>query len=465
MCLNKMDESIKKTHPEKRLMKFICKNLYYLGCGQYWYESIDRSKFETTIYVLWAIITNVYLYGIIVNECLGHLRSNLTIKERNDLIQFTCAHPSIGLKFIILFIRRDQVKYMLKRLLEGTRSIFSSSDIDKASTQKAVFYCSTLMITTYSTLILTDLEAVIAYYKEGLPIRTEVTYYPKSVDTVAAKIFRFFIELHWWFFVTIMIQVDCLCYCALVYMSFKFKALQVYFEELGKIFSNPDKRSRKEIEKEFKEAFIVGMGLHEDTLDCAKTVQSTLGAIYSIQIFESLSLIVMCLVKLVHAKRNLMFLLADLSYITVMLVLTGVYMMVSGDITHEAYELSTSIFHCGWEMSNNRDIRALAVIAIQRSQVPVYMTGLGLIKLSYANFISVAVDRSRGPQAGANAIGTRWTTKGTLGPQRYGAARDAVVVLAGGSVIVFFLCCYVLKMEHHRIEDQKTFCSNLLFGF
>ncbi|KAM3958389.1 olfactory receptor 17 [Aphomia sociella] len=384
------NQSLKESHPEKFLMKYLCRNLYYLGCGDYWYEETYRSNFERRLYNAWVIISNTYLFSFIANECLAHLRNDLTLKERNDLLQFTCAHPSISLKFIILYMRRDQVKCIFKRMLEGTRSIFISPDLDKASMKRAILYCIMLTATTYITLFLTQLEAVIAYFVEGIPIRSEVTLFPKSTDTISAKILRFFIEVHWWFFVTIMIQVDCLCYCSLVYTSFRFKLLQQYFEGLGKIFiNNPGRKTRSQLEEEYQEAFIVGVSLHDDVLSCASKVQDTLGAIYSVQILESLSLIVMCLIKLVHADRNFIFLLADLAYIAVMMVLTGVYMTVSGDITHEAAELSTSIFHCGWELSRNNDMRPLIVLAIQRSQVPVYMTGLGVIKLSYANFISI----------------------------------------------------------------------------
>ncbi|XP_059062056.1 uncharacterized protein LOC131854892 [Achroia grisella] len=390
MSSNKMAVSLKKSHPEKYLLRLICRYLYYLGCGEFWYEPTIRSIYERVIYAIWFIITNTYLYGFVINECLGHLRTNLTVKEKNDLYQFSCAHPSISLKYLILYKRRDKIKYITKRVLEDTRTFFSSPELDRASLRKAILYCSVLIMTTYVTYTLSEVESIIAHFKEGTPIRTEVTLFPRSTDTMATKIFRFFIEMHWGYFITIMILTDCLCYCSLVFMSFRFKLLQLYFEKLRDNFlTNPENKSHNELEEEFKQSFTVGMNLHEDLLKCAREVQETLGAIYSVQILESMSLIVMCLIKLVHAERNLVFLLADLGYISVMTTLTGAYMMISGDITHEAYELSTSIFHSGWDLSRNRDIRPLVVVAIQRSQVPVYMTGLGVITLSYANFISV----------------------------------------------------------------------------
>ncbi|KAF9796875.1 hypothetical protein SFRURICE_015857 [Spodoptera frugiperda] len=73
-----------------------------------------------------------------------------------------------------------------------------------------------------------------------------------------------------------------------------------------------------------------------------------------------------------------------------LIILTGSYMMAAGDITHEASEVGTAIFHSGWEDCEGRaDLRTLAVVALQMSQVPVYMTAFGVITLSYTNFISV----------------------------------------------------------------------------
>lgn len=58
----------------------------------------------------------------------------------------------------------------------------------------------------------------------------------------------------------------------------------------------------------------------------------------------------------------------------------------------QASLVGTSIFHSGWEMFRGRsDLRVLAVVAIQMSQVPVYMTAFGVITLSHTNFISVSI--------------------------------------------------------------------------
>ncbi|CAH0587902.1 unnamed protein product [Chrysodeixis includens] len=115
-----------------------------------------------------------------------------------------------------------------------------------------------------------------------------------------------------------------------------------------------------------------------------------MGPLYSIQVYEGVTLLVMCLIKLVVTERNYVFLLANLAFMVSIIILTGAYMIPAGDITHEASEVSTSMFHSGWELHGGADLRTLAVVALQVSQVPVYMTAYGVIVLSHRNLVSVS---------------------------------------------------------------------------
>nr|ARO70272.1 Odorant Receptor 60 [Dendrolimus punctatus] len=206
---------------------------------------------------------------------------------------------------------------------------------------------------------------------------------------VSINVFRFFIEFHWYYLVGIMTAIDSLTVCCLVFLGYKFKLIQLFFGNMRDKMAKPgDTRMR---ENDFRNDFIVGIKLHEDALWCARNVQKTFGIFYNIQILETVTLLVMCLVKVAaSAERHTVYLLANLAYIACLIVLTGSYMLPAGDISHEASILSTSIFHCGWELAACRkDLRVLAVIALQRSQVPVTMTAFGILTLSYTNLITV----------------------------------------------------------------------------
>ncbi|KAJ0175297.1 hypothetical protein K1T71_009438 [Dendrolimus kikuchii] len=269
--------------------------------------------------------------------------TDLTEKEKNDLVQFDFAHTLIYAKIVTFYVYKKEIKYVLKRFLEETRHVYCSIELDKASVRLFVRYCAALVGASYITLGSTFVEAYRAHVNEGIPIRTEVTYLPTRNQTgVSINVFRFFIEFHWYYIVGIMSTIDSLTVCCLVFL---------------------------------------GMS--------ARNVQKTFGIFYNIQILETVTLLVMCLVK-VSAERHTVYLLANLAYIACLIVLTGAYMLPAGDITHEASLLSTSIFHCGWELAACRtDLRVLAVIALQRSQVPVTMTAFGILTLSYTNLITV----------------------------------------------------------------------------
>ncbi|RVE48661.1 hypothetical protein evm_006732 [Chilo suppressalis] len=133
---------------------------------------------------------------------------------------------------------------------------------------------------------------------------------------------------------------------------------------------------------------------------CAEYVQYAIGNLYSVQVFETITVLVMCLVRLVINERDVLFLLAVLTYICCLFALTYAYFSAAGDVTYHASTVSTSMFHCGWEfVAGSKSLRSMAVVAIQRSQVPVYMTAFGVVLLSYSNFISPINNPTAGEQA------------------------------------------------------------------
>ncbi|XP_053612036.1 uncharacterized protein LOC128676117 [Plodia interpunctella] len=383
-------KTLKEIYPQKYFYKLLCRCLYFFGCGDFWYEQKGKSTIKKNLYAFWAGLSNIYLVVVILNEFLAYTRTDLLEKEKNDLMQHTFAHPAVWSKIAILMFRKKRVMLVLKRFFEETRSIYSSNAIDKAALSKSFKYCFALGFVCWSTLCTAEIDGVRAHFKEGIPIRTEVTYFPtRSNSGVFINILRFFMDFHWFYLVAIMLIVDFLAISSLIFTEAKFKLLQLYFKDLEKLFNDKTK-SKKEQDEDFKERFIEGIRLHEDALWSAKNIQSSLGSIYSIQIFESLSLLTICLIKLVTSERILVLLIANFAYIICVIVLTGTYMTAGGDITYEASRLSTAIFHCGWEICQKKsELRPLAVLAIQRSQVPVYMTAFDIIELSYVNYISV----------------------------------------------------------------------------
>ncbi|XP_075979551.1 uncharacterized protein LOC142978846 [Anticarsia gemmatalis] len=387
-----MDDSLlKDTHPQKYYFKVICKMMYFIGMGECWYEAPKASFIRENLYKAWFYLANGFLCTVICNEFLAYCR-NLTDREKTDLMQFCIAHPLVYSKILALYYNRERVIVVIERLLEGPRSIFYSLELERASMRTCTKYCVTLTVTVYMTLFLAAADAIGAHIKEGVPITTEVVYYPSSANSgVFVNVLRFFMELHWYYMMAMMICIDSLCLCALVTVGCKFKVLQVYFHDLrSKMLENKEKKTRDDLEEEYKRDFVTGIKLHEDILWCAHNVQKSMGPIYSIQVFESVALLVMCLIKLVGAERNLSYLLTQMLYMAALILLTGSYMMAAGDITYEASMVPTSMFYSGWDLIRARsDFRVLAVVALQRSQVPVQMTAFGVITLSYTNFIMV----------------------------------------------------------------------------
>nr|QLI62086.1 odorant receptor 43 [Streltzoviella insularis] len=386
------DMELRKTHPQKYYLKFICNSLYVLGYGSCWYEETPRTNFHKIFYKIWSGIANFFIVIIVINEIMANFRPNLTAKEQNDLVQFTFGHSLIVAKIVTMYYQRDRIKAVLKKLLEDNRTIFISADIDKSSVKKVKVYCIVLVSTVYLTIVSAYIDGFRAHFNEGIPIRGEITYYPTPLDSgILVNILRFIVEFHWLYIVTVMNLIDCMSYCTLIFLSSQFKLTQTYYNLLRKKYTkNSNKKTCNVLGEEYKKDFLIGIRLHENALWCAHHVQASLGYIYSSQICQSIILIVMCLVKFVTSARNMTVLLANMTYLSAMTVMTGAYMTAGGDITYEASLVSTTMFHSGWDLVVfDKELRTLAVVAIQRSQAPVYMTAFGVIILSYNNLIMV----------------------------------------------------------------------------
>ncbi|XP_072938233.1 uncharacterized protein [Epargyreus clarus] len=382
--------TLRQTHPQKYWLKMVCKCIYYLGLGEFWYEA-RHSRFQR-FYPIWAIISNFYIIILIVDELFSYIRQDLTMKEKHDLLQLSIGHPIICAKIVVMYLTFLSIKIVLERLLEDNRSIFPSAKLDNDSIKTAMKYCLAIACAVYLTSFATIMDGVMTHIKEDIPIRTEVTYFPgKHHSGFFVNLLRFIIEFHWWYIVSIMILIDCLSILSLTFSGSKFRRVRLYFKSLrNRFLENPHRKLNAAEEKQFWQDFVDGIKLHDDALWCAENVQHALGDIYSVQIVESIGLIIVCLIKLVTIERHLTPILANLGFILGLVVVTGSYMMDAAEITYEASLVSTAIFHCGWEFVSPRaGLRTLVVMAIQRSQVPVLMTAFGIITLSYSNFIMV----------------------------------------------------------------------------
>ncbi|XP_047505946.1 uncharacterized protein LOC125050263 [Pieris napi] len=341
---------------EKDYIKLICNFIYRLGLADCWYEKreirypILNKAFSLIVNIFWVIFT--------VNVLAANYRTDLTLKESNDVLLFSYGLPAISLKVIILYAKKEEIKVFFKKLLEGEVTQHSNKRAIRAAIVVYVVVCC------------------------DIPVRVEVLYYPKTSDTgLLVNFIRFLAIVHFWYIICIMNSTDYLCLCTLVFIKYKFIRVRMFFESLGK-----KSKSSKEFEKEFLD----GVMLLKHALWCARNVQNTIGSIYSVQIVESITLLVVLLLKAVYAGSDMALLLVCVgSYISIV-ILTGVYMTYSANITYEALQVPTAIFHCGWEKVRIRPgLRKLIVVTLQQSQKPLYMTAFGVINLSYENFLVV----------------------------------------------------------------------------
>lgn len=159
--------SKKDSHLQKYHLKLICRILYYFGLGDCWYENTERTQRHKYLYAIWSIISNAYIILILLNEYFANFRTDLMEKEKNDLMQFDFAHSLIYSKIVTFYIYKKDIKKLLKRFLEETRHVFSSTEVDKASVRHFVRYSVTLVGVSYVTLASASIDAYRAHVNEG----------------------------------------------------------------------------------------------------------------------------------------------------------------------------------------------------------------------------------------------------------------------------------------------------------
>nr|WCC57434.1 odorant receptor 37 [Papilio glaucus] len=385
-------KNLKEYHPQKYYLKIICQFLYCFGLGDFWYEKKIRGYIQNTIYIVWVFISNTYIFLIIINEFLAYLRKDLTDKEKGDLVLFSFAHPSIVGKILVFYIKRREIMDTLQMLLEENRKTYNRPTLDKCSVKRAKFYCTCLFVNIFVILVSATSEGIKNYFEEGIPIRTEVTYLPKRENSgIAVNVFRFLIQFHWWFIMAIMYSIDCLSICSLVFLSYRFKNVRLHFGNCRLKMKKMSKTKQQYLIDEcFENNFVIGIKLHQDALRCARRIQMSLGKLYTVEVVETISMLVICLLKLTISGRDITLLVKNFMFISCVILLNGTYMMSGGDVTHEASLISDSVFYCGWEYSRaRRSLRSLVVVALQQSQVPIRMTAFGVLSLSYSSFITV----------------------------------------------------------------------------
>lgn len=161
-----VENTEKKQHPQRDLVKFVCNTLFYLGGGDFWYEDRNLSTFQQMLYNVYAVTINIFLFANDLNEILANFFRELTPKERNDLTQFTIAHSHVSLKIFMCYLAKKRVKVFLKRMLEENRE-FAVLEIDLHSIKVAKRYCLVLILTLFFCLFSATLDGIMTHIEQG----------------------------------------------------------------------------------------------------------------------------------------------------------------------------------------------------------------------------------------------------------------------------------------------------------
>ncbi|CAH4023118.1 unnamed protein product [Pieris brassicae] len=231
---------------EKDYLKLICNVIHRLGLADCWYEK-QEIRYPILNKALFLIV-NIFWVIFTVNVLAANCRTDLTLKESNDVLLFSYGLPAIILKVIILYAKKEEIKVFFKKLLEG--------EVTQKSNKKAIRAAKVIYVVVccgfFSATVLM-LYGIKDYFVEDIPIRVEVLYYPKASDTgLLVNFIRFLSVVHFWYIICIMQSTDYLCLCTLVFIKYKFIRVRMFFESLGK-----KSNSSQEFEKEILDGVIL----------------------------------------------------------------------------------------------------------------------------------------------------------------------------------------------------------------
>uniref|UniRef100_A0A0K8TUR0 Odorant receptor n=1 Tax=Epiphyas postvittana TaxID=65032 RepID=A0A0K8TUR0_EPIPO len=378
-----MADTLKATHPQKYYLRVVSRLMFYFGFGTYWYEG-SPTRYPR-LYAAWCILIQSYIFIVVMNLVMAIIRPDLREEEKSEVVQLGFSQLLVVLKLIIIILQRHRIRAGFKKLLEEDRDIFCSLEVEKQSVKTAKAFFLPFIIGSYSHLSTTLVRWIFVSVMNGTPIQTQITYFPTpALAGFPYNVLRILIIAHWWLYVTIMITSDCLCCLPIFFIAAKFKQVRMYFENLG------ESDLREWTADDFMKAIVNGIKLHQNALWSASNIQSAMGILYGVQILLTVILAGISLFQLASLERTFMNMASGAVYIICISFLTGAYMINSGVITYEAEAVATAMFHCGWQrVPAERRLRTLLVVAIQRAQMPVYMTAFGVINLSHESYVTV----------------------------------------------------------------------------
>lgn len=161
-----MIESKDKRYTTFNILKNLCRNIYLIGVGDFWYEQTKMPKWRQVLYCIYCFITASMNFLFILNESLEVVFSTYPEAMHRDAISYSLAHINIYYKMHLFKRAKPQIKGMLKELIKVCDG-YEDLEILKIQHKKTRLALILQFLVIYFALVMYILEALRRMFVEG----------------------------------------------------------------------------------------------------------------------------------------------------------------------------------------------------------------------------------------------------------------------------------------------------------
>ncbi|XP_063537602.1 uncharacterized protein LOC134746960 [Cydia strobilella] len=374
------------------LFHTICKIIYLTCATNFWFEDMDYPAKCMKIYNATSRVVEVIVAVLIISDCGAFwTQPNLTEKQSNDRILLAFANGVSCLAYANVFYYKREIRELVMTLAVRLKKVCNDGTIEIMMLRTTFRYLSALFLVCSSAVFSYGMGSGIQALTTNATFTTVIPSWPdvedRRVIAGAARIVHYIV---WWIFMVRVTSVYSLILTCTIGIAHQFKNLCKYFEDLENIFKGSG--SQEEKERKYENAFKVGIKMHSINLWCTRQTQLTGGLVFSGQIIVNVCVLGLLMIQMMYTERNLIAMMPIIFMALAILVGTGVFLWVAGDVTIEASLLPAAMFHSGWHNCTRQSslrVRKLVTIAIAQAQKPVLIKGLGFIELSYESYVTI----------------------------------------------------------------------------
>ncbi|XP_060803359.1 uncharacterized protein LOC106142318 [Amyelois transitella] len=381
--------------PNKTAQYFInlAQFAYWLGMPDIWIQEVARPKRIVRIHDAYCY-TCVILISLLVVFEYGALFTEQELSDRQhaNMVLFVLCHPLVIIFIMNSLYFEKRTKRLLYDLAVGLKSVYNDEDIEAVTVQKMKVLSRAFVWIFATAIFFYGVDALVNVVWYGATFTTVILAWPqthhRSPAADLARVFFYLIFLNFMLLLGITYMVNI---SITICLSSQFKNMQSYFYKLADLFKE-DNMTQEQKESKYEENFKLGIRLHAKTSWCKQEWQAICNVIFSFQVVLNIGILILMLAQLVLSEeRSLASLIASLFTIGTILSSTGLLMLNAGDVTVEAREISTAIYHSGWEncAGSSPRVRKLLVCAMMKGQKPEILWALRLIPMSYESFVSI----------------------------------------------------------------------------